>query len=101
MLFFYTTKNERIYSLAGVSTDTRVIFSCFLFFRHLLEYFSFDECLMTCFEIYFRLKNSTGGYKPACVCVCVGADCFKCIYYLIYFIGGNLQELLIYHLEFL
>lgn len=56
---------------------------------------------MTCFEIYFRLKNSTGGYKPACVCVCVGADCFKCIYYLIYFIGGNLQELLICHLEFL
>lgn len=33
--FFYISKNERIYLLAGVLTDIRVIFSCFLFFRHL------------------------------------------------------------------
>lgn len=86
MLFFYISKNERIYLLAGVLTDFRVIFFLFsLFSPSILAHFSFDECLMTCFEIYFRLKNST----------------YLCIYYLIYFIGGNLQELLICHLEFL
>lgn len=72
MLFFYISKNERIYLLAGVLTDFRVIFFLFsLFSPSILAHFSFDECLMTCFEIYFRLKNSTGGYKPACVCVWV------------------------------